>query len=424
MRSSPTLTRCWAGVGLVLLVLSVACTPAAPAADAPGAQATIESLNAELARFQASPTPAPPAAPTAIPTTVAVPTAAPSPTPLGLEDAIAAVKRSTVYVWTDLGSGSGISLGRGQVLTNNHVVQGAGTVNVRFADGRQEPVHVIRADARRDLALLQSSFVDVPGAALRDARGLRDGESLIAVGYPRTEAIGARDPTVTRGIVSGRWQSPQGVWHVQTDTPANPGNSGGPLTDSQGQVVGVVTFGVRQAVGLNFALASDEVHAFLNGTDVPASAPAAHVPAALPELSSTSVTPQIAAPGAVLTFNYELTYDGEPTTVVLGASVRTGGGAWISDPPEDVRVTLRPGRMSFTRQFHLPSTAEAGQYDVAWGLLGTDLQTSLGLVTHPGALSVASSGPIQRPNAALGDALARVAQENYKVFDTSAEDPA
>jgi S1-C subfamily serine protease len=88
---------------------------------------------------------------------------------LALEDAIALVKRYTAFVWTDQGSGSGMSLGGVRVLTNYHLVQGATTVNVRFADGRQEPVRVMRTDARRDLALLESSFTDIPGAALREA---------------------------------------------------------------------------------------------------------------------------------------------------------------------------------------------------------------------------------------------------------------
>jgi hypothetical protein len=63
------------------------------------------------------------------------------------------------------------------------------------------------------------------------------------------------------------WQSPQGVWHVQTDTPVNPGKSGGPLADGDGQVIGVVRMQVRQSEGLNFVVARDEVAAFLVAQD-------------------------------------------------------------------------------------------------------------------------------------------------------------
>jgi trypsin-like peptidase len=195
------------------------------------------------------------------------PTATPqaTPAPMPQEDAIALVKQYTVLVVTDQGFGSGISLGGGQVLTAYHVIENAARVQVRFATGRQEPVRVVGGDSRRDLALLRSSFTEEPTAPMGDAAALRQGAVLLAVGYPRPTAIGIEEVTVTRGIVSARRQSPEGVWLVQTDTSFNPGNSGGPLADGQGRVVGVVTSGVRGAVGLNFAVASDEVKAFLAG---------------------------------------------------------------------------------------------------------------------------------------------------------------
>ena len=171
------------------------------------------------------------------------PTPVPTPSAPSLEDAVAAVQRYTVLVWTDSGSGSGVSLGRGMILTNYHVIEDATQVQVRFASGRQGPVRVVRVDPRRDLALLQSSFSDEPAAPIRDAASLRQAEALIAVGYPRSDVIGAQNTTVTRGIFSGRWLAPWGVWHVQTDTSINHGNSGGPLADAEGRLVGIVTCG-------------------------------------------------------------------------------------------------------------------------------------------------------------------------------------
>jgi hypothetical protein len=99
-----------------------------------------------------------------------------------------------VLVWTNIGSGSGISLGDGRVLTANHVVEGDGQPTVRSSDGRQEPVRVVRADPRRDLALLQSSFHDAPVAHLRDAQSLRVLESLIAVVTPGPMSSARRAP--------------------------------------------------------------------------------------------------------------------------------------------------------------------------------------------------------------------------------------
>lgn len=189
------------------------------------------------------------------------------------EDAVALIKQYTVFVATDQGFGSGISLGRGQVLTAYHVVEDTDEVLVRFPGGRRDRVRVIGADPRRDLALLRSSFADEPAATLGDAVTLRQGAVLLAVGYPRADAIGIADVTVTRGIFSARRQSPDGVWQVQTDTTFNTGNSGGPLADSQGRLVGVVSTGVRGASGLNFAVASDEINAFLSSPLAPPPSP-------------------------------------------------------------------------------------------------------------------------------------------------------
>jgi S1-C subfamily serine protease len=208
--------------------------------------------------------------PQTAPTLVAASPPAPQPAPTvwSLQDAAELAKRYTVLVVATgrgaVGAGSGISLGGGKVVTNNHVVADMTDVAVRFADGRQERVRVVRTDRRRDLALLQSSFLEEPAALFGDSRALRPAESLLAVGFPESLQIGAQDAAVTNGIFSALWQSRQGVGYVQTNALVNHGNSGGPLADSRGRVVGVVTWGVSDAPGLNFAVASDEVQAFLN----------------------------------------------------------------------------------------------------------------------------------------------------------------
>ncbi|HZR97672.1 MAG TPA: trypsin-like peptidase domain-containing protein [Chloroflexota bacterium] len=256
----------------------------------------------------------PAATATAVPPTASpVPTVVPTATVFSLADAAELMKRYTTLVWiTDsrgrlLGNGTGVSLGAGKVLTNYHVVEGAREVWVRFADGRRDSVDVVHADPRRDLALLQASFVDEPAAEIGDSRSLRLAESLLAAGYPRMEAIGAQDITITRGIFSGL-KDADGVWHVQTDAPVNPGNSGGPLADSQGRVIGIVRLKIRNAEGLNFAIASDEVQAFLNTAATkpeplalrpapPAVAPAPTSPPVAQRAPTSSPTPSLASDG-------------------------------------------------------------------------------------------------------------------------------
>ncbi len=207
----------------------------------------VQALRAEAtARAAATPTPEPP-------------TPVPTPAP---EQAVRAVLDATVLVETSRGSGSGVILGAGGVVTSHHVVEGAARITVRFPDRRSSPAAVVRTDRRRDLALLGVETGETP-APLGDAEALQPGAPLFGVGFPLSTMIGSRAATVTRGVYSGQWRSQDGIRFVQTDAALNPGNSGGPLVDAQGRVVGVVSFGVARAVGLNYAVAAEEIRAFL-----------------------------------------------------------------------------------------------------------------------------------------------------------------
>lgn len=438
---------CWA---ISLVILSGCYAPTIPAAQpSPTVDATVQSLQREIEVLRANATatsvsagslptvtptlaptqaPEPTVAPTPVPPTaaptLAPATAVPSPTSLSLEQAVAHVKEYTVLVGTNVGAGSGISLGSGKVITNFHVVEGANQVQVRFADNRQEPVQILRVDTRRDLALLQSGFRDTPVAAFRDPRGLQQAESLIAVGYPKPFDIGVQEPTVTRGIYSARRQV-NGVWYVQTDTTLNHGNSGGPLADTQGQTVGVVRFGVPDATGLNFAIAGDEVAAFLQES---ASAPAQPVPTAStatkPGLGITGLTTSSVPQGQPVTLTYQIVNPGSANVpMILGASIRpVGTSRWIDDPLNDKRVDAPPGAATFSRILQVPAGASQGSYDVSWGLIGTDMQTSYGLVTKPGVLTV-TGGQVAPPVATASDPRSTVTQFydaiNAKDFQTA-----
>ena len=325
---------------------------------------------------------------------VALATYAEPPEDAPLSDVVERVKQFTVYVTVDLGAGSGISLGEGRVLTNYHVVEGATQVTVHFADGRTAPAEVVRVDQLRDLALLQTELSDTPVAPLRDARTLRAAEDLLAVGYPRSDVIGAQDSSVTRGIYSARRQSPDGVWHVQTDAPVNPGNSGGPLTDNRGQVIGVITFGITETVGINFAVASDEVAAFLNGETLgPPPVAARPTGVALhPDFSDlrVAIDPTSVTAGQPVTLSYELTYTGAaPLTVTLAAAISPAQQeAWLEDSANNVQVVVNPGQVTVTRVFVVPDAVPPGQYDVVMGLFSEDAQTLYGIDLLAGALEV------------------------------------
>lgn len=140
---------------------------------------------------------------------------------------------------TSLGSGFIIS-GDGYIITNNHVVDGADTVTVRLQDRRTLTAKVVGTDSTYDIALLKvDSSGSLPAVSIGDSQSLKPGQWVLAIGSPF-----GFDYTVTQGIVSavGRnlgSQDQPATSFIQTDVPINRGNSGGPLFNLQGQVVGV-----------------------------------------------------------------------------------------------------------------------------------------------------------------------------------------
>ena len=177
----------------------------------------------------------------------------------GFGEIAEALRRSTVLVQPGgRGSGSGVIWStNGTIITNAHVARG-GQITVQLWDGCEQSATIVSRDPRRDLAALRIDAPNLPAAAIADSPQLRPGELAIAIGNPlgfvgalTTGVIHAVGPL--RGLGSQAW--------VQADVRLAPGNSGGPLANAAGHVIGINTM---VAGRLALAIPSNAVSAFLS----------------------------------------------------------------------------------------------------------------------------------------------------------------
>ena len=202
-----------------------------------------------------------------------------------------------VEIRTDSGLGTGFIVhDAGLLITNKHVVEGNSQVNIRLATGGNYQGSVIGTHSTLDLAYIEIESGDTfSPLALSDSDAIRVGDNVIAIGFPLGPELG-REPSVTRGIISAKRED---LGFLQTDADLNPGNSGGPLLNENGCVVGVNTGAIvgtddGQAIsGINFAIPVNELREALR--DVPG-IPVCQEGAAPPSLAAASTPTPLPTP--------------------------------------------------------------------------------------------------------------------------------
>jgi serine protease Do len=179
---------------------------------------------------------------------------------LKLEEVVALVKPSVVYLEGSKKSGTGFLVtNTGLIATNAHVAREEESLRARLSGGVELTADVAYIDDNLDIALLKVEGVNFPHLVLADTSTVRQGQEVVAVGNPGEAMLFS----VTRGIVSAVDEFPnagQGTW-IQTDAQLNPGNSGGPLVNMQGEVVGIATSrpASGNTTGIGFALSASDL---------------------------------------------------------------------------------------------------------------------------------------------------------------------
>ena len=220
------------------------------------------------------------------------------------------------------GQGSGIILDRkGLIITNNHVIDGANQVHVSLKDGRTFTGEVVGSDEATDVAVIRVDANDLPAASLGDSEALKVGQFVLAIGNALALPGG---PTVSMGVLSAKGRPLPGTDFIfegllQTDAAVNPGNSGGPLADLDGRIIGITTMMIPYAQGMGFAIPINTVKKIAqeileNG----------HVSRRWIGISGIDVTPQLARRYELRSESGFLVAEVEPRSPAEYSGIRNG----------------------------------------------------------------------------------------------------
>ena len=180
-----------------------------------------------------------------------------------IQEVTALVRDSVVRIVTNLGSGSGFIIdSNGLILTNNHVVSEAEEITVYLEDGTEYSGEVLARDPLHDLAVVKIDATNLPALEIGEFEEVELGQRVVVLGYP----LGNENVSVTSGLVSAiEYDEGTNVTYIQTDSAVNPGNSGGPMVNMKGQVIGMVAAKlVGEAIeGIGYAISISTINIYL-----------------------------------------------------------------------------------------------------------------------------------------------------------------
>ena len=166
--------------------------------------------------------------------------------------------QSVFTVKTSTALGSGFAIDNTHIITNAHVVQNEKAVLVLTYQEERLYAEVEKSDQQQDLAVLRLKDTTVPPLESASLNTVQNGDDIFTVGAPKSMAY-----TLTKGIVSNRERTMHGMTFIQIDAAVNEGNSGGPLLNAQGQVIGVNTLKIIDSEGIALAIPIDRVITFM-----------------------------------------------------------------------------------------------------------------------------------------------------------------
>jgi serine protease Do len=309
--------------------------------------------------------------------------------------------------------GSGVAVAPDLVLTNHHVIEGERDLEVRFMDGSSSPADLLGTDPVGDIALLRLRTATAPATVLLAAAAdLVPGIPVWALGNPFS--LGDKDdrPTLSRGVLStGRLVRGDYTDAVQTDAPVNPGNSGGPLFDAAGRLLGIngqirTITGMRVNSGIGLAISAPQLAAFLPRLAVAEGGLVRHAaaPAGLAIADDLDGPVVATATGPLRTGDRLVTIDGRPATSRAVAMGLFAAPPWSEGASAMVGI-LRQGT-PMAVEVPLGRTAVPGRPWIGWQVEERQRQGRREVVVY----AVDPDSPAARAGIRPGTVLVEVAR--------------